>query len=167
MVGALCVVLMLTVPRRAAHATAVEYAAFLAITIVIFITSARELGPQATIPADHLKQAAEAARQANLDGNRPQEIAHLSQAIGAAHALMGMTSACGTCSDLRAQLQQAIGQAAALKTEALGAPAACKPDGVIGPTEQCDPLAVPTGCPITTEPSFCNAECQCEPAIIP
>ncbi len=28
--------------------------------------------------------------------------------------------------------------------------------------EQCDPLAVPTGCPVTTIPTFCSEECLCE-----
>ena len=76
---------------------------------------------------------------------------------------MGMTSACDTCDDVRDDLQRILGIAAHLKSEAVGHSGTCQPDGVIGPNEQCDPLALPTGCPISIELTFCSDTCQCEP----
>ena len=100
------------------------------------------------------------------EGDRAKEIGSLSQAIGAAEAVMGMTSSCNTCDELRTVLQQVIGRAAILKSQALGVTGACDPDGVIRGGEQCDPLAVPTGCQVLTVSSFCSDERQCEPTPI-
>ncbi len=157
-------------PQKAA-ATAVEYAVMLALIIVVCITdvSASELpqnGAALNAITGQFQVAANAAALANSAGDRAKEISRLSKTIGMAEALMGMTSSCNTCDELRTHLQQVIGLAALLKSQALGV-GACSPNGVIQGNEQCDPLAVPTGCPVLTVPSFCNDECQCETIIIP
>jgi len=169
LVAAVCVLVLTPAMPQKAAATAVEYAVMLALIIVVCITdvSASELhqnGAALNAITGQFQAAANGAAVANSAGDRAKEISRLSKVIGLASALMGMTSSCDACVDLRSDLQQIIGLAAVLKSQALGV-GACSPDGVIQGNEQCDPLAVPTGCPVLTVPSFCNDECQCEPII--
>jgi Flp pilus assembly pilin Flp len=167
LVAALCVLVLTAAMPQTASATAVEYAVMLALILVTCITDVSASG----LPQDgaalnaitaQFQTAANAAALANSEGDRAKEISRLGKTLGAAEALMGMTSSCDTCDDLRTHLQQIIGLAALLKSRALGVGGACNPDGVIQGGEQCDPLAVPTGCPVLTVPSFCSDECQCE-----
>jgi hypothetical protein len=166
--GFLCIALsILPVPK--ASAVSVEYAVMLALIIVATIDLAESDLPQGSqIVIKQLQTAAEGARAANMVGNRGAELSRLSKAIGATEALIGMTSACDECGDLKDVLQQIIGQAALLKTRAVGASGTCQPNGIIGPNEQCDPLAIATGCPVNTiEPTYCSDECRCELAPTP
>jgi hypothetical protein len=71
-----------------------------------------------------------------------------------------LTSACDDCGDLRDNIQQVIDLAAGLRARALHN--TCTPDGIVGSSEQCDPLAQPSGCPVLTLPSFCNDDCECQ-----
>jgi hypothetical protein len=148
-----------------------EYGNLLILIVVIIsmpVTLQADLPEGWQVVINHLDTAVEGARAANMVGNRVAELSRLSKAIGAAEALMGMTSDCDECGDLRDVLQQIIGHAALLKTSAVGASATCQPNGIIGPTEQCDPLAIQTGCPVNTiEPTYCSDECRCELAPIP
>jgi len=122
-----------------------------------------DLPPASQVVVNQLKTAAEGAQAANMVGNRVAELSRLSKAIGATEALLGMTSDCDECGDLKDVLQQIIGQAALLKTAAVGASGTCQPNGIIGPAEQCDPLAASTGCPVNTiELTYCSDECRCE-----
>jgi len=166
--GFLCIALsILPVPK--ASAVSVEYPVLLALIIVVVVTSTQSDLPQGSqVVINQLQTAAEGARAANMVGNRVAELSRLSKAIGATEALMGMTSDCEECGDLRDTLQQIIGQAALLKTRAVGASGTCQPNGIIGPNEQCDPLAIQTGCPVNTiEPTYCSDECRCELAPTP
>jgi len=161
--GFLCIALsILPVPK--ASAVSVEYPVLLALIIVVVVTSTQSDLPQGSqVVINQLQTAAEGAPAANMVGNRVAELSRLSKAIGATEALMGMTSDCEECGDLRDTLQQIIGQAALLKTRAVGASGTCQPNGIIGPNEQCDPLAIQTGCPVNTiEPTYCSDECRCE-----
>lgn len=164
LVAALCVLLLTFTTRRTAEATAVEYAVMLALIIVVCVTAITEKSSQNewTVVGSHLIAAGGDAEEANSVGDRTKEISRLSKAIGAAKALMGITS---SCDEVRTDLQEIIGLAGLLKSRALGGVSACTPDGVIEPGEQCDPLAVPTGCPATTFESFCSDQCLCEPII--
>jgi len=168
--GLLCIALVVApVPR--ASALSIDYAIVLALILlaVIDLTDAQSDLPQGSqVVINQLKTAAEGARAANMVGNRAAELSRLSKAIGATEALMGMTSDCDECGDLRDVLQQIIGHAALLKASVVGASGTCQPNGIIGPTEQCDPLAIQTGCPVNTiEPTYCSDECRCELAPSP
>jgi Flp pilus assembly pilin Flp len=166
LVAALCVLVLTSAVPQKAEATTVEYAVMLALIIYVCITNVSPQGINSEAwgaIGGQLQKAGDDAALANSEGDRAREISRLSKAGGLAEALMGMTSSCADCSELRNNLQQIIGLAAALKSEALGVTSACNPDGVIGGGEQCDPLATPTGCEVLTVVTFCSAECQCEP----
>jgi Flp pilus assembly pilin Flp len=167
LVAALCVLLLTFTTPRKAEATAVEYAVMLALIIVVCITSVTERSSQNewSVVGSHLIAAAGDAAEANSMGDRTKEVSRLSKAIGAAKALMGITSSCDNCDEVRTDLQEIIGLADLLKSRALGVVSACTPDGVIEPGEQCDPLAMPTGCPVLTFSTFCSDQCLCEPII--
>jgi hypothetical protein len=157
LVAVLCVSLL--TPRKA-DAGLVEYPFILALIEILVIIVPE--GTPGGVVGNQLLTAVEGAALANSEGNRPKEISRLGKVIGLAEALMGITSSCGdACGALRGDLQQVIGIAANLKSLALGVVASCHPNGVIQGNEQCDPLAVPTGCPVLILPSFCSDECQC------
>lgn len=161
--GSFGVLLLISSLPQKALATAVEYAVMLALIIVVTITAITQQGNGSNVVLRHLQSAVESAQFANGNGDQRMEFTNLSRAIGAAKALMGMTSSCDDCGDARAALQGIIGLAAERRASVFGASAGCNPNGVIDPGEQCDPLANPTGCPITTFPLFCNDLCQCVP----
>ena len=168
-IGFLCAALLFLPVPKASAASMVEYALLL-VAVLLLAASAQDadLPPGSQVVINQLDLSVVGARAANLVGNRAAELSRLSKAIGAAEALMGMTSACGECGDLRNTLQQIIGHAALLKTSAVGASGTCQPNGIIGPNEQCDPLAKPTGCPVnTTALTYCSDDCLCELAFIP
>jgi Flp pilus assembly pilin Flp len=170
LVGVLCVlVLVATTPREAAAATIIEYAllaALLSIAAIAMITLP-EPNSGAHVVFGQLETAVNAAALANSEGDQPKEISRQSKALGAAEALMGMTTPCDACGELRDVLQQIIGLVALMKSQTLGVASTCNPNGVIQGNEQCDPLAVPTGCPVNpVQAVFCNDECQCQ-AITP
>jgi hypothetical protein len=168
--GFLCIALLVAPVPRASAATLAEYGALLVLIVVLIgpVSLQADLPEGWQVVVNHLDTAVEGARAANMVGNRLAELSRLSKAIGAAEALMGMTSDCDECGDLRDVLQQIIGQAALLKTSAVGASGTCQPNGIIGPTEQCDPLAASTGCPVNTiAPTYCSDECRCEIAPAP
>jgi len=160
----LSAMLVLPVPQKA-YATAIEYT--LVVALIAFaadIAFARSLPDGSSVLFGQLEVAVEGARTANMADNRIVELSRLSKAIGAAEALLGMTSACDDCDELRGVLQEVIGDAAALKASAAGTSGTCHPNGVLEPNEQCDPRATPTGCPVTTELTYCSDECRCVPA---
>ena len=175
-IAALCVLVLIPMMPDKAEATAVEYAVFLALIIVICITPIVDRGESWDVLGKQLQNAAQAAQDANTSGEQHKEASRLAKTIGAAEGMMGLLTSCDdTCIDtdnvgkgfadvdeLRNALQRVIGTASLLKARALAGGGTCNPDGVIRPTEQCDPLATPTGCPITTERSFCNDECECQ-----
>jgi hypothetical protein len=165
----LCAALLLTpVPR--ATATPVEYDILFALIIVVCLPAleAVDLPSGSAVVIDQLTTAIEGARAANIVGNTSAELSRLSKALGAVQALMGMTSSCSDCADARAALQQVIGQAALLKTRIIGASGSCNPNGIVQPNEQCDPLAIPSGCAISlTTVTYCSDECRCESTIAP
>jgi Flp pilus assembly pilin Flp len=164
LVGLLSVSLLF-LPVQKASAGLVEYALILVLIAVIAID---QLPPGSRVLIDQLETSIEGAQAANMVDNRIAEANRLSKASGAAEALLGMTSACSDCSELRDTLQQIIGQAAALKTAAVGASGSCHPNGTIQPNEECDPLAESTGCPVDTiELTYCSDECRCVPVIAP
>jgi hypothetical protein len=156
---------LVLLPVYKASAGLVEYAIILPLITIIAlgIEGHGDLPPGSHVLVDQLEVSIEEARAANLLQNRTAELSRLSKGIGAAEALLGMTSACNDCEDLRGTLQQVIGQAAALKTHVVGASGTCHPNGVLEPNEQCDPSAVPTGCPVTIELTYCSDECRCVP----
>jgi Flp pilus assembly pilin Flp len=98
-VAALCVLLLTFTTPRKAEATAVEYAVMLALIIVVCITSVTERSSQNEwgVVGGHLIAAAGDAAEANSMGDRTKEISRLSKAIGAAKALMGITTSCDNC----------------------------------------------------------------------
>ena len=167
LVAALCVMLLTFTTPRKAVATSVEYPIMLALIIVVCITATTDVSSQNnwSVVGGHLIAAGGDAEEANSVGDRTKEISNLGKAIGTAEALMGITTSCDNCDEVRTDLQEIIGLAGLLKSRALGVVSACNPDGVIEPGEQCDPLAVPTGCPATTFESFCSDQCLCEPII--
>ncbi|MGA9721766.1 MAG: hypothetical protein WBQ86_04880 [Candidatus Binatus sp.] len=167
LVAALCVMLLTFTTPRKAVATSVEYPIMLALIIVVCITATTDVSSQNnwSVVGGHLIAAGGDAEEANSVGDRTKEISNLGKAIGTAEALMGITTSCDNCDEVRTDLQEIIGLAGLLKSRALGGVSACTPDGVIEPGEQCDPLAVPTGCPATTFESFCSDQCLCEPII--
>ena len=77
---------------------------------------------------------------------------------------MGMTVSCQNCDELRTDLQAIIGLASKLRYRLLKG-GACNTDGVVSASEQCDALADPTGCPVTSIPMFCDDQCLCEAII--
>lgn len=164
----LCAALSI-LPVTKASAVSMEYPVLLALIITVVVTSTQYDLPQGSqVVINQLDTAVEGARAANMVGNRTAELSRLSKAIGATEALMGMTSDCDECGDLRDVLQQIIGHAALLKTAVVGASGSCQPNGIIGPNEQCDPLAASSGCPVNTiEPTYCSDECRCELAPTP
>ena len=166
LVAALCVLVLTPAVPQKAEATAVEYAVMLALIIVVCITDVSALGINGEAwgaIGGQFQTAAGGAELANTEGNWPKEISRLSKTIGAAEAMMGLTSSCDNCGELRNKLQQIIGTASLLKSRAIGDVASCNPNGVIQGNEQCDPLAEPTGCPVNTvQALFCNDECECQ-----
>ena len=166
--GFLCIALSI-LPVSKASAVSVEYPILFALILVAALTASEsDLPPASQVVVNQLKTAAEGAQAANMVGNRVAELSRLSKAIGATEALMGMTSDCDECGNLQDVLQQIIGQAALLKTRAVGASGTCQPNGIIGPNERCDPLAASTGCPVNTiELTYCSDECRCELAPTP
>ncbi len=164
---AACVLALIAAsPQAARAATLAEYGLLLALIAVVCIGALFET-PHGNAVLTQLVDAVDGARQANSEGDTIHEFARVSKALGAAHALMGMTSACDGCDTLRNGLQEIIGRLAAFKADIIGVAHACHPNGIIQPNEQCDPLAVPTGCPITIELTFCNDECRCQPVPVP
>lgn len=164
-VGVLCAALTTLPISKVSAASLVDYQLLL---FAILLLAASDVLEQTEVPqgsevvVTQLQAAAKGAQAANIVGNRAVEVSRLSKAIGSAEALMGMTAACTNCGDFRSTLQQVIGLAALLKTNAVGASASCQPNGVIGPNEQCDPLAVPTGCPVNgVTVTYCSEECRC------
>ena len=164
LVVVLCaLVLTWTQPRKATAQGLTEYALILALIAIIAIAAHENPQPWHVI-VNQLKTTVEGAQLANSQGNRPGEISGLSKAIGLANSLMVLTSSCdNNCGVLRGYLQQIIGLLAHLSSLLLGVSATCNPNGVIGPNEQCDPLANPTGCESLTFLAFCNDECRCVP----
>jgi hypothetical protein len=150
------VALTLVTVGKAVAATLAEYGLLLAL-----IAIAIPLGLEGQAPLHQLQTAIEAAQAANATGNQRQELSHLSKAIGLEEALMAINASCGACGDLEADLQELIGLTSKLRARVLITPG-CKPDGVVAANEECDPLAVPTGCPTGSIPTFCNDLCQCE-----
>jgi hypothetical protein len=169
--GFLCIALLVAPVPRASATAVVDYGPLLILVVILISTPVSlqsDLPEGWQVVTSQLETAVEGARSANMVGNRVAELSRLSKGIGAAEALLGMTSACDECGDLRDVLQQIIGHAALLKTRAVGASGSCQPNGIIGPTEQCDPLAIQTGCPVNTiEPTYCSDECRCELAPSP
>jgi len=139
--------------------------------VVALIAFAATVGFEVALPTGssvvmgQLQASIERARAAHVSGDRSAEVSNLSKTAGAAEALIGMSSACDNCSELRDTLQQITGRIALLKTEAVGASGTCHPNGVIQPNEQCDPLVTPFGgCPVGTALTYCSDECRCEQA---
>jgi hypothetical protein len=156
---------MLVFPPVAQKASAglTEYPLILSLILVLAATLPQELSPAAYVLLDQLDNAAVMAQSANLLGDRAAEASRLSKASGAAEALMGITKACSDCDAVRTTLQQIIGPLALLRTIAVGASGSCHTNVLLQPHEQCDPLAIPTGCPVTTELTYCSDECRCVP----
>jgi Flp pilus assembly pilin Flp len=137
----------------------VEYALILAL-IAILVIVALQLPPGAPSVLNQLQGTINAAQAANAAGNSRQELSHLSKALGLEEALTAMTASCDTCGEAKATLQEMIGLTSKLRARLLITPG-CKPDGVIASNEECDPLAVPDGCPTGPIPAFCTDTCQC------
>jgi len=163
LIALVCATLAILPVQRVSAASMAEYP-----LLLFLIALASDFVPQADltgasrIVSDQLQVAAQGAEAANIIGNRATEVSRLSKAIGAAEALIGMTASCGNCDELRNALQQTVGVAAFLKTSGVGASGSCQPNGVIGPNEQCDPLAHPTGCQLDgTSLTYCSDECRC------
>lgn len=163
LVAVMCTALTVLPVQKASAATLVDYGFLLfLIALALDVSPQADLPPGSGIVVHQLQTAAERAYAAHIIGDRTAEVSRLSKAIGAAEALTGMTSTCGNCGDLASTLQQTIGVAALLKTNAVGSSASCQPNGVIGPHEQCDPLAVPTGCLVDgVTLNYCSDECRC------
>lgn len=166
LVALLCVALFaLPVPRASAVSLA-EYALLLGL-IAIFGAEFQP-APGSGVVIDQLVAAVEGARAASIVGNSTAELSRLSKAAGAAQALLGMTASCSDCTDARTALQQIIGRLAFFKTSIIGASGSCNPNGIVQPNEQCDPLAINTGCPTNaTLPLYCSDECTCEIVLVP
>jgi hypothetical protein len=111
------------------------------------------------------KAAVAGAYQANSEGDVSGLLSGLGKVIGITEALIAVFSRCETraCADARNALQHTTGLAAQAKATLLGIARSCHPNGVVQPNEQCDPLAVPTGCPTNTVALlFCNDQCRCQ-----
>ncbi len=161
LVGALCAVLLVsTMPKQAAAQDIAEYALLAAFISLILVSTVVGTGGFNNAKL-RLADSADAAAQANREGDRPKEIGKLGKVNGAAHAMLGMTSSCDdTCDEVRGDLQDVVGITAVLKARAVGHSSDCVVNGVVGFNEECDPMAVPTGCGFRT--SFCDDECQCQ-----
>jgi hypothetical protein len=163
-VAAACVfVLTLAIAAKALAVSMAEYALLLAlIAVALTVTLPLPVPPNAHglhAAASHLQAYAEGAAVAHLNGKRSKESAALGKVLGGAKAMLAVTSTCSADDELTTRLQQI--QQVATQLKARAAHPTCKPDGVVGDKEQCDPLAHPTGCPILTLPSFCNDDCAC------
>jgi hypothetical protein len=140
-----------------------EYSLLLALIVISLISDAPSNPPPGwTVVANQLQVAAQGAADANMQGNRSKQIAGLGKTIGAADALMALSSSCDTCGPARADLQEVIGVAAHLKSTLVGPSGTCNPDGTIARGEECDPLANPTGCQALPFLAFCDDQCVCE-----
>jgi Flp pilus assembly pilin Flp len=157
----------LIVPK--AIAGLIEYALILQLIAIIAISALDAQTPAGfQTVANQLQITVEGARAANIAGDRAAELSRLGKAIGTSDALVGMIASCANCDSLRGTVQQIIGQLTALRVAAGGGSATCHPNAVIQPNEQCDPLAIPTGCPTNaTLPLYCSDECTCQVAPIP
>ena len=139
----------------------VEYALILALIAILVIVALKVL-PQGAQPVlKEMHDSIVAAQNANSAGNTRQELSNLSKSIGLAEALMGMTASCDACGEVRTDLQAVIGLASKLRARLLSG-GTCNPNGVVSSSEQCDPFADPTGCPVTSIPTFCDDQCICE-----
>jgi hypothetical protein len=158
-------VLTLLIAGKALAVSMAEYAlllALIAISLAISVTvPTTSDGHGLHAAVTHLQAYAETAALAHLNGKRGKESAGLGKVISAAKSMEKVTSTCRAYDELTPRLEQIQNVATQLKAQATHSK--CKPDGVIGEHEQCDPLAQPTGCPILTLPSFCNDECACAP----
>src|SRR5436190_6349392 len=167
--GFLSIALLVQPIPKASAVSLAEYPVLL--VLILFLSDA---AAEAPIPpawqtvAAQLQTAVEGAKAANVVGDSTTELTRLSKAIGAAQALIGMTASCGDCNELRNDLQKIIGLATLLRTRIVGASSTCGPNAIVQRNEQCDPLAVPTGCPTSpTAATYCSDECRCESSIIP
>jgi len=159
----LCAMLIIA-SQRAFAREIIEYDFMLVlVAIADLLVAATPLPDGHDVVVSQLETAVQGARTANLLGDDTLEASRLAKAIGAAEALIGMTSSCGECGDLRNTLQEIVGEAALLKTATVGASGTCHPNGSRQPNEQCDPLEIPTGCPVAVQLTFCSDECRCVP----
>ncbi len=167
LVAGLCVLIVIPALPQKGEATLIE----LLVTIAVIAVLVDE-EPFAPNPGDawgvlgnQLQTSVAGAIDADSNGDEPKVFINVVKALGAAEAMMGMTSSCNTstCDHKRSLLQQIIGGLASVKSSLLGVSSTCNPNGVVQGNEQCDPSAVPNGCPTgTTERLFCNDECQCQ-----
>jgi prepilin-type N-terminal cleavage/methylation domain-containing protein len=168
LVVALCVFLLTSLTPIKANATLIE---LLVVIAIIGILIADEPPPPVNpdvwkILGNQLKASIDDAAAADSDGDLPKVIGSLGKAGGTAEAMMGVITPCASdkCNEIRGLLQQVIGIVAFNKSRIVGSSGhGCHIDGVVRGHEQCDPLAVPTGCPTLTIPTFCNENCQCQP----
>jgi hypothetical protein len=115
---ALCALALTSTPPREAAADLTEYALLSTLIGGIRLEVEADFGTSFVEMVDRLQSAAESARAANLQGDQATEIPNLSKVIGAANALMGMTSSCDVCVELRDDLRQVIEIASNLKLQA-------------------------------------------------
>jgi len=121
---ALCALVLTSMtPRKAAAQELDEYGLLAGlITIVQGEMDDIVQEPDIHLPLGHLSSKLHddflAALEGHLEGDRAQEIAYLGRVDGVATALMGMTSPCDVCGELREDLQQVIDIAADLKLRA-------------------------------------------------
>ena len=108
LVGGLCALVLLTsaAPPKADAATLAEYGLLLLLITVALIGDVFET-PPGQVVKNQLQIAVEGARLASSEGDQHKEIGRLSKAVGAAEALMGMTSSCDACGDVRGGLHRA------------------------------------------------------------
>lgn len=113
---------------------------------------------------DQLTAAVAGAVLADSRRDRPERLRRVNTAIGAAEALIGLLPAScrEACDDVKNSLQHVVGILARAKSKLTGHSTSCRPNGIIQPREQCDPLAVPTGCQTSSALPFCSDECQCK-----
>src|SRR5207244_2289037 len=105
-----------TPPKKAAaQVTAVDYGILISAIAAVIATTVFNTAPGQVV-GHHLETAANAAALAHAQGNRRGEISNLSEALGAAKALLGMTSSCDACGEVRSDLQEIIGIGALLKS---------------------------------------------------
>ncbi len=158
LIGAL--VLVLLAPFKAL-AGLTEYALILALIAILVVVAPLQLPLGSEPVLNELQSSFQAAQNANSTANTRRELSSLGKGIGLAEALMGMSASCDGCSELRTDVQAIIGLASKLRARLLTG-GTCNPNGVIGPGESCDPLADPTGCPVSSIPTFCDDQCFCE-----
>jgi hypothetical protein len=160
-VGFSAVVVWLLIAGKAA-ADLIEFVGVISLIVLAITTQRPTQGQSWVIVGTQLLNAVEDAQSADSQGNTIDEVAALSKAIGAADAMTGMISSCDTCGDVRADLQRIIHLAGILKLKAEGIPLTCTPDGVLEPTEECDPLIEPDGCSAGTFVGLCDpTTCMC------